>query len=306
LFKILIFLVGIASVVSTAYCRFPPEVGASSALDNDSLNKYRTIFVVSSIVNFVVLLLWILAIIKAALVTGQYLRSEKFLSTRPVQLAYRIIFAHTTLGFAVLFVSFCLRIHMLATKWSLNDAEDSIAQEEDVSEVETAIRVLSQVAVTFPYSGTAASVGAGRVFFATVSILITAFIFLPAHHLEDEEEDTGRKGVIQEKLKEQRRLKRDKRLVVHLAKESKTWRVFPLPIDQSVPTNMLEDNVFQLYKGLFVDDNIRDRGVVSLGPYTPIFCLEIACWLNEASWQAYYSPAGISSKTTGTAPGMYI
>ena len=221
----------------------------------------------------------------------------------------RIIFAHMSLGLIALVATFCLRMHALAQKWELDNEEDSMVQEEDASQVEMAIRILSQVAVTFPYSGTAASVGAGRVFFATVSILITAFIFLPAHALDEEEDKltkqkhSGKSGAIQEKLQEQRRLKRDKRLVVHLAKDSRTWRVFPLPIDQSSPTTMLEDNVFQLYKDLHTDGSSRGRGVVSLGPYTPVFCLELACWLNEASWQAYYSPAGISSKTAGTSPG---
>jgi hypothetical protein len=307
LLKLLLFFVGVASVITTACGRFPAETTGSLTLDQSSLNRSRKIFVVSSIVNFSVLLIWLFSIIKAVIVTGRHLRGEKFLSTRPVQLAMRIIFAHVTLGFTVLAVTFCSSIHKLLIKWSLDDTGIR-TQAGDVSQLETAVRVLSQGALAFPYSGTAASVGGGRVFFATVSILITAFIFLPAHVLEEDEDDTDqqsnlRKGAIQEKLQEQRRLKRDKRLVVHLAKEAKTWRVFPLPIDQSSPTSMLEDDVFQLYKNLHTDDNTRDRGVVSRGPYTPVFCLELACWLNEASWQAYYSPAGISTNTLGISPG---
>lgn len=308
LVKLLLVFVGVASVITTARCRFPAVTTGSLTLDEQSLDWYRKLFVVSSIVNFLILLIWLFSIVKAAIVTGKHLRGEKFLSTRPVQLAMRIIFAHVTLGFAVLAVAFCLNMHKLLTKWSLDDTGIR-TQAEDVSQLETAVRVLSQVALTFPYSGTAASVGGGRVFFATVSILITAFIFLPAHVLEEDEDDPTdhqgafRKVALQEKLQEQRRLKRDKRLVVRLAKEAKTWRIFPLPIDQSSPTKMLEDNVFQLYKDLHRDGNIRERGLVSRGPYTPVFCLELACWLNEASWQAYYSPPGISLKTAGVSPG---
>ena len=32
------------------------------------------------------------------------------------------------------------------------------------------------------------------------------------------------------------------------------------------------------------------RGAIYKGRYIPVFCVEIACWLLEASWQAYYSP----------------
>jgi hypothetical protein len=31
-------------------------------------------------------------------------------------------------------------------------------------------------------------------------------------------------------------------------------------------------------------------GSIFKGRYIPVFCVEIACWLLEASWQAYYSP----------------
>ncbi|EJK47583.1 hypothetical protein THAOC_33688 [Thalassiosira oceanica] len=31
------------------------------------------------------------------------------------------------------------------------------------------------------------------------------------------------------------------------------------------------------------------RGAIYKGRYTPVFCIELACWLLEASWQAYYS-----------------
>ena len=41
-----------------------------------------------------------------------------------------------------------------------------------------------------------------------------------------------------------------------------------------------------------MDKNTHERGLVSIGPYIPVFCAELACWLNEASWQAYNSPVG--------------
>lgn len=50
--------------------------------------------------------------------------------------------------------------------------------------------------------------------------------------------------------------------------------------------------MYQIYKDLRIDRNTQLRGLVSVGPYIPVFCAELACWLNEASWQAYYSPVG--------------
>lgn len=308
--KLGLFLVGVSAVVTTACCRFPPDSGSYSlALDDQNLNTYRWLFVASSCVNFVVLLIWIFNIINAIIDTGRCLRAERFLATRPVQLAMRIILAHLTLALTVLVVTIYSNAHRLATKWSLSNS-GSISRGEDLSELETAIQVISQIALTFPYSGTAASVGGGRALFAMVSILITAFIFLPAHTLEQETlesqeyQNNPRKPSAQDKRYEEWRLKRDKRLVVHLAKEAKTWRVFPLPIDQSVPTTVLEDRVFQLYKSLHMDNNKMDRGLVSLGPYMPLFCLELACWLNEASWQAYFSPQGVESKYFDESTGI--
>ena len=32
------------------------------------------------------------------------------------------------------------------------------------------------------------------------------------------------------------------------------------------------------------------QGSIFKGRYIPVFCVEIACWLLEASWQSYYSP----------------
>ena len=32
------------------------------------------------------------------------------------------------------------------------------------------------------------------------------------------------------------------------------------------------------------------KGSIFKGRYIPVFCVETACWLLEASWQSYYSP----------------
>ena len=312
--KVLLLCVGIASVVATAYCRFPPDDDNIAELSDELIDTYKKVYVASSVTQFVTVILWMYLIIVAALESGRQLRGQPFLSTRPAQLAYRILFAHITLGFIALGVTFFVNITQLLKKWSVEGRTNDpypppdLYEEGNTSKLEVMMRVLTHIAHQFPYSGTAASIGSGRILFATVSILITAFIFLPAHILEEEDTDDpdrklliGQMGVIQEKLVEKKRLRRDKRLVVHLARDSRTWRVFPLAIKQSpTSSNPLEERGFQIYQDLHTDrNNLRDRGVVSIGPYTPVFCLELACWLNEASWQSYYSPVGLSNKAPG-------
>jgi hypothetical protein len=311
--KLLLLCVGIASVVATAYCRFPPDNDNIAELSDELIDRYKKVYVASSVTQFATVILWMYLIIVAALESGRQLRGEPFLSTRPAQLAYRILFAHITLGFIALGVAFFVNITLLLKQWSVEGRTNDpypppdLYEEGNTSKLEVMMRVLSDIARQFPYSGTAASIGSGRILFATVSILITAFIFLPAHILEEEDTDDpdrkllGQMGVIQEKLVEKKRLRRDKRLVVHLARDSRTWRVFPLAIKQSpTPANPLEERGFQIYQDLHTDlNNLRDRGVVSIGPYTPVFCLELACWLNEASWQSYYSPVGLADKAPG-------
>ena len=306
--KLLLLFVGIASVISTAYCRFPPAIADVTEASKRTIDNYKAVYVASIAIQFLTSFVWVALIIRAALESGRRLRSEPFLSTRPAQLAYRVLFAHITLGFTALAVSFVVGMFRFLQKWSLQDdggihSSTSFGADQ-TSNLEVILRVLSQVARQFPYSGTAASVGPGRILFATVSILITAFIFLPAHILEEEIGDHERKlllgqmGAIQEKVVEKRRLRRDKRLVVHLARDTRTWRVFPLPIKQTAASaTLLQEKGFQIFGSLRTQaNNVRDRGVVSVGPYTPVFCLELACWLNEASWQAYYSPTGLSDK----------
>jgi hypothetical protein len=304
--KLLLFAIGVTSVIATAYCRFPPEDENVALLSERALFGYKQAYVASSIVQFTTVLIWIYMIVQAALATGRKLRTEPFLSTRHAQLAYRVVFANVALSLGVLAVAVAIKMTQLLKKWSpekrINDDSYFSNADRGTSKLEITIRVLSQVAHQFPYSGTAASIDSGRIFFATVSILITAFVFLPSHTLDDDETGDldhyfpGQLNVLQEKLKERRRRKRLKRLVVNLARDSKTWLVFPTPIKFSAAPKILGDTLMQIYQDLRTDStNMRGRGVVSIGPYTPVFCLELACWLNEASWQAYYSPVGLST-----------
>ena len=181
LYKIFLFLIGAAAVIGTAYCRFPPDDENVSQLEYDMLERYRTGYVVSIISQFVVELIWMYLILEAAVVTGRILRNEPFLSTRPSQLAYRILFAQMSLGFLALGASIFLSLSQLLTKWSLQAPDDAsfasvITGNDDYSGLEMLLHLLSQVAQQFPYSGTAASVGSGRIIFATSEFL--AFVLV--------------------------------------------------------------------------------------------------------------------------------
>ena len=299
--KLLLLLIGIASVVGTAYCRFPPTEQNAEEMTENMIHRLKWAYIVCIGVQFLTLIVWMLLILIASVDAGTKLRKEPFLSTRPVQLAYRVLLVHISLGFTVLVLSITSNFSSIMNKWKLVGplTHPGMHGDDESSSLEIAIRVLSGIARHFPYSGTASSVGSGKILFATISILITAFIFLPAHILDDDDDDEQFSGIprviLRKKLHEKLRLRRDKRLVVNLARDSKTWRVFPLPIKRStVLTTMLQDDAFQLYTDMHTDDCKSQRGIVSFGPYTPVFCLELACWLHEASWQAYYAAEGIT------------
>ena len=291
-----VWLIGVACAILSAYCRWLHVV--LDAQDNTMTygvfgdkSTINSIYIISSTVGVITILIWVYIILSSMIDTGEKLRREPFLGTRPAQLAYRILFAHTTLVIAALVVSFILYIEQLQRDWHGEEFEVTVEQ-SDKTFSGLIVKAIHDAATQFPYSGTAATVGFGRLLCVTIEVLITAFIFLPAHAVDSSDTDEVEEHALME-LRHRNKNKRDKRLVVHLAKESKTWRVFPCPIQQMNDLNSpLDDNMYELYKDLHTDTNIQGRGLVSIGPYTPVFCAEIACWLNEASWQAYYSPPG--------------
>jgi hypothetical protein len=298
--KLCLWLIGVSSASVSAYCRFcggqEPSENAISNAPATSVSNVEIAYIVCSVIQVLTILLWIYLIVAALTLTGESLKREPFLATRPAQLSYRVLFAHTALVITALLVSFILYIGHLQNDWHGQTIEVSVAQREK-SRLGLAVGALLSSVMKFPYSGTAATVGFGRLLCVTVEILITAFIFLPAHSMDIEDDDAceDHQGA---ELRNFRKKKRDKRSVVHLAKESRTFRIFPCPIQRIESLEFpLQESMYQIYKGLHTDRNMRKRGLVSIGPYTPVFCNEIACWLNEASWQAYYTPPGSSHMT---------
>jgi hypothetical protein len=293
--KLALWFVGIFCVTISAYCRFLPdkERGANSfSATHVGYSSIDMIYMSCSVIQVFTIVLWIYFIVAAMAFTGEELNRQPFLATRPAQLAYRVLFAHTALAITALLAAFLLYIENLQNAWHSETIEVSLEQREK-SFFGLILGAIENVISQFPYSGTATTVGFGRLLCVTVEGIITAFIFLPAHTLdadcEEEEDHTHHTTELRNYFKN----KREKRLVVHMAKESKTWRIFPCPIQKAdIVNSQLQDHMYQLYKDLHTDRNLTGRGIVSIGPYTPVFCNEIACYLNEAAWQSYYTPPG--------------
>jgi hypothetical protein len=261
--KIGLLLVGTLSTTIEAFTR--PS-------DKD-LFPNETVYAISSIVYGITLSIWTFLTLVALYETGEKLKREPFLGTRPAQLAYRILAAHS--GLAILGLGLV--------------SMDYFRQSEGIlrlGNITTIVREGDDGNVSFP-------IFFGKLVCLTVQVAITSFIFLPPHTIDFEEYgDDEEKELTEFQILSKNR--RDKRLVVHLAKDSKTWRIFPCPIQRldEGPSKPSQDSMFQVYKDFHTDKNTHDRGVVSKGTYIPVFCAELACWLNEASWQAYNSPVG--------------
>ncbi len=298
--KLLLFSIGVAAVVITAVVRFPTSTNSNVVLDPSRLHTLNVLYVGSSIVQMLVLIYWIYLILRNTFLTGAKLRKEPFLSTRPAQLAYRVLLGMLLLGVGSLVVPLVVDLVKTIQKWSPGKTSRAIqgAQTMDRSPiVDIFLKILWKASQKFPFSGTAASIGPGKLVFATTIGLVSAFIFLPSKPYYEGDRDTVKNGdsrnvVGDEKLfslalTERMNQRRDKRRVVRLARHTHTWRIFPLPIRKvSVRSKILSETSFQLNK--------NERSAVYISRYVPVFCLEIACWLLEASWQAYYSPENFS------------
>eukprot|EP00978_Attheya_sp_CCMP212_P022522 scaffold67260_cov53-Attheya_sp.AAC.2 len=324
--KLFLFLLGCASVIIAAIYRFPPSMTESESkqdshikFDPDVLRHNNKIYVASSFTQLFILLLWVFLIILNAFITGARLKNQPFLSTRPAQLAFRILSGIMFLGMASILVPILADCSSNIGKWTLRSPDngestlqgqsvfyDTSASDYAVSNasLDVLLRVLTRASRRFPYSGTASSIGPGKLLFVTVCSLLAAFIFLPSSSFYQNDDETGklnqRKKLMGKTdlfranaLGEIARQRRDKRLVVTLARYAHTWRVFPLPMKRPrilLPSNLPSVRWFQIdYNSFRANRENFGRGTIFMGRYIPVFCVEIACWLLEASWQAYYT-----------------
>ena len=185
----------------------------------------------------------------------------------------------------------------------------------------TAIR---RATTEIPYVGTASCIGPGKLLYATACSLVVAHIFLPSSHFSPSKKDQKAVDDIvamgPDQYSKQTMLSdmdkryqgKDKRFVVALARNTHTWRIFPLPTRShglmSQHTLKEQLNIIGTFQLHFDGRHFNmhkfkfGRGAIYKGRYIPVFCVEIACWLLEASWQAYYSPTEYS--LNDWAPGL--
>jgi len=335
--KLALLTSGVVFVILGAMSRFPGQIAIgrhngqyinanTATINRDALAFYKYVYIISSFGQFSVLVTWGILILSNTVITGNRLKREPFLSTRPAQLAFRVLTGILFLGFMAVLVPFVFELFVALAKWMGLDnhvaAQDNLPGSEIIhhtssgfylmdaqpSPLEVLVSVVVHATSRFPYSGTAASIGPGKILYVTVCSLVAAYIFLPAASVNDSiESETSPENrtasTIDRDLQRQ-----DKRQVVTLAKYTHSWRVFPLPIERKavlyhppVSSKILPPDAFELS----VDGQKRKasfrRGIVYKGKYMPVFCLETACWLLEAAWQAYYSHDEF--KTDDWAPG---
>ncbi|KAL3803811.1 hypothetical protein HJC23_003973, partial [Cyclotella cryptica] len=328
--KVLLLTFGVVSTVIAASSRFPESgVGrmnqsSASFLNPDRFGGRGQLYVISSVVQILVIQLWAIMIVCTSFVTGERLKREPFLSTRPAQLAFRVLSSILLLGMAIsvtLFMAHTLNSfgdYKTTEMMSMDDDhfvfDTSVASNGESwdSKADVLFGIIRRLSAEVPYVDTSFNIGPGKVLYATACSLVVAYIFLPSSHFYTS--DTNRENEDLELPSSVRYSKQDilwikdkmlqgtdKRFVVTLARNTHTWRVFPLPIrshglmsQHTIKESLNLIGTFQLDGGFGVYRFKNGRGSIFKGRYIPVFCVETACWLLEASWQSYYSPTEYS------------
>ena len=324
--KVTLLMIGIVASITVAASRFPmseKSIAERTELNPDRFGSGSKVYAVSSFVQLIVINIWCLFIIYTSFVTGERLRREPFLSTRPAQLAFRVLSSILLLGAGFSVVTFYL--HALNLFGSNDTSSGNDLSGSDLiydtslgggheswdSRADILFGIIRRVSTEIPYVGTASNIQPGKILYATACSLVVAHIFLPSTHFNP---STGEQHVVEEIATTDSVLKqslladmdkriqgRDKRFVVALARNTHTWRVFPLPIrshgllsQHTVKEQLNIVGTFQLDAHFNMHMFKFGRGAIYKGKYIPVFCVELACWLLEASWQAYYSPTEYS------------
>ena len=325
--RIGLLLIGVISVILSTFCRFPRSV-SKTLLTQEEMTSYDIIYSLSLMTQLGAMLIWILLIIWNTTISATRLRKEPFLSTRHAQLSFRVLASIQALGVFVVMLPFLLHLNNMFIKWKLiggNIQDSSSSNIDDINVISTASQktmlgvtidadsfygrlylMVLDLTKKLPFANTAAAMMPGLLIYVTVSCLCAAFIFLPP-----DSDDTMDEILLstQEGQQIDRFIRRDKRHVVTLGRKTYTWRIFPLAIERldnkdsynASFENLDIENALSLRSNtLQRSDQARYGNFAKLaspndprGIYTPVFCVEIACWLLECSWQAYYTHKSI-------------
>ena len=127
--KAALLLPGTAAVIAAAIFRFPGAVFLSDgeavdAVGRAVMDRCNSFYVVASLAQFFSLIIWAVLIVSAAIGTGKKLRTEPFLSTRPAQLAYRVLLSILILGLTAVVVPILAALITLVGQWTLGNRLD--------------------------------------------------------------------------------------------------------------------------------------------------------------------------------------
>jgi hypothetical protein len=312
--KLFLFFMGVCTVILTSYFRFFSSIITERGIIDSILLRFSVdpsflkdkylVFKISSAVQFIILALWAMLIIRAAIKTGTILRKEPFLSTRPAQLAYRVLMSILVLGVTSFVLPFSLDVLSFFNEWSIvRNSTSSIDAKQNATLIyETSseyylnenkltvfkimMTILLHATHRFPYCGTALSLGPGEIIYVTCVTMIVAFIFLPSTSFILDEDNQTFESKSDNGYDENQR--RDKRDVLTMSKYTHTWRAFPMPIERHKQTLQNKAKSVESYEVNRHFKNITDgrgRGTIFKCNYVPIFCVETALWLAECSWQ---------------------
>ena len=296
--KVLLFLIGICAAFTTSVFRYSCSFIEDENSSHNMMERlvfertilinftYNEVFVLSSLAQLGILSSWGILIVKDALRTGVLLRKEPFLSTRPAQLAYRVLMSILVLGVASFLLPFLSDWSAAQKVWR----NSTVNEDGDESLFEVFLTILVHATQRFPYSGTAASLGPGEMIYVTTATLVLAFIFLPStSYILDDDQQGLLDSLGNSRTTPKENQRRDKRAVLSMSKYTHTWRTFPLPIEhhlymvQNAKSKVVES--YQVDKDLNPLDDHRGRGMIYKSNYVPLFCVETALWLAECSWQ---------------------
>ncbi|KAL7550685.1 hypothetical protein ACHAWF_013902 [Thalassiosira exigua] len=245
--KLTLLVVGMLASITLAASKFPiseKSVAERAELNPDRFGSSSKAYVLSSIVQLIVVQIWCVFILYTSFITGERLRREPFLSTRPAQLSFRVLSAILLLG--VLFTVSLFCVHSLNLIGNASDKEDELSYDtslggsRDSWDADVLFQI-QRIASTVPYVGSATNMGPGKILYATACSLVVAHIFLPSSHFHPSKQEQkaveeiamgpdqySRQTILSDMDK--RLQGKDKRFVVALARNTHTWRVFPLPM----------------------------------------------------------------------------
>lgn len=198
--KMLLLVIGVVSTVTAANCRFPEsQIGrmnhtSAAFLNPDRFGGRGQLYVFSSIVQIIVIQLWGVVIIMTSFVTGERLRREPFLSTRPAQLTFRVLTSILLLGFVISITLFS----MYTSSVFGNDQTDSLSiGDQDFvfdtsaeggsesswdSKADILFRFIRRVSADVPYVDTSFNIGPGKLLYATGKLVVHACFCCSIHY----------------------------------------------------------------------------------------------------------------------------